>query len=505
MITQLWIDLFCGAGGTSTGLAKAQHQGQPFAQVIACVNHDANAIASHLANHPETTHYTEDIRILDLTDMVIKLGKAKTEHPEAEVCLWASLECTNFSNAKGGKPRDADSRTLAEHLYRYITELQPDRIYIENVAEFMAWGPLNEAGKPLSRKAGTDYQRWIATINAMGYTFEHQILNSADFGAYTSRKRFFGQFAKEGLAIHWPKPTHAKRKASGSLFLDGLAAHKPVREVLDTQDLGQSIFGRKKDLADKTLERILAGLRKFATSERAFLCSYYTHNKGLPRVHSSQLPAPTITTANRHAVIMPQFRISHYGNGSNVASLNEPAGTVTTVPKQGLLSAIPRQWLMQYNGSGLNISRINKPAGTVTTVERHALLSARFIFNSGWFGHSSSIAEPCPTVVARQDKAPLRLCTSKPGESLLVIEPTDSPAMAAIKAYCNANNIGDVCLRMLSIKELKRIQGFDDDYVLVGTQKDQCKFIGNSVHTIMSQVLAEANHVGSIKVRLAVA
>lgn len=60
----LYIDLFCGAGGTSTGVENARHDGRQCAKVIGCVNHDANAIASHAANHPDALHFTEDIRTL---------------------------------------------------------------------------------------------------------------------------------------------------------------------------------------------------------------------------------------------------------------------------------------------------------------------------------------------------------------------------------------------------------------------------------------------------------
>ena len=138
----LYIDLFCGAGGTSTGVERAQINGRKCAKVIACVNHDANAILSHAANHPHTRHFTEDIRTLDLGPMKVHVARERMKHPGAKLVLWASLECTNHSRAKGGMSRDADSRTLADHLFRYIEELRPDYIQIENVVEFMEWGPL---------------------------------------------------------------------------------------------------------------------------------------------------------------------------------------------------------------------------------------------------------------------------------------------------------------------------------------------------------------------------
>ena len=132
----LYIDLFCGAGGTSTGVENARLNGEKCAKVIACVNHDAHAIASHAANHPDALHFTEDIRTLELGPLADHVAKMRGQYPDALLVLWASLECTNFSKAKGGLPRDADSRTLAEHLFRYIEALNPDYIQIENVEEF---------------------------------------------------------------------------------------------------------------------------------------------------------------------------------------------------------------------------------------------------------------------------------------------------------------------------------------------------------------------------------
>ena len=151
-IRLLYIDLFCGAGGTSTGVEKANYKERKCAKVIACVNHDANAIASHAANHPEAQHYTEDMRTLDLRPLAEHTAEMRRMYPMSKVVLWASLECTNFSRAKGGQPRDADSRTLAEHLFRYIEALTPDYIQIENVEEFMSWATWT---KTENRLAGT--------------------------------------------------------------------------------------------------------------------------------------------------------------------------------------------------------------------------------------------------------------------------------------------------------------------------------------------------------------
>lgn len=148
MIQLHYIDLFCGAGGTTTGVEQAHIDGVKCADVIACVNHDPHAIASHLSNHPNAKHFTEDIRTLDVTPIVALCDDVRRHHPKDLIVLWASLECTNFSKAKGGQARDADSRTLAEHLFRYIEAIRPDYIQIENVEEFMCCVSRMQTGQP---------------------------------------------------------------------------------------------------------------------------------------------------------------------------------------------------------------------------------------------------------------------------------------------------------------------------------------------------------------------
>lgn len=268
-----YIDLFSGAGGTTTGIHLT---GNNDIEVVACVNHDANAIESHKANHPNCLHLVEDVRDMKVVETLkVLVDKLRRKHPDCIINLWASLECTNYSKAKGGLPRDADSRTLAHALYDYIEILAPDYVMIENVREFMSWGPLDDNGRPVSKLNGRDYIRWIKEVCNYGYTYDWKLLNSADFGAYTSRERYFGQFAKKGMPISWPEPTHAKKVVKGGLFENQLKPWKPIKDVLDLQDEGQSIFTRKKPLVEATLKRIYAGLIKFvAGGEKEMLNSY---------------------------------------------------------------------------------------------------------------------------------------------------------------------------------------------------------------------------------------
>lgn len=538
----LYIDLFCGAGGTSTGVENARYNGRQCAKVIGCVNHDANAIASHAANHPDAMHFTEDIRTLELSPLIAHIAKMRKLYPDAFVVLWASLECTNFSKAKGGQPRDADSRTLAEHLFRYIEAINPDYIQIENVEEFMSWGDLDENGKPISKDAGRLYQQWVANVCGYGYRFVHRILNSADYGAYTSRRRFFGIFSKGSLPIVFPEPTHSKEGAAG--LFGRLHRWKPVREVLDFSDEGESIFGRKKPLVDATLERIYAGLIKFvAGGKEAFMVKWNSMSRtGKYHAPGIDEPCPTVATQSRLGVAQVSFLSKYYGGspeGKSV-SVEEPAGAITTRDHHSFITAYygnghnhsidePAPTLttkdrlafvdMQYgNGTPCDIET---PAPTVTTNPKHQLVTCKpWIMNTSFKNTGSSIDEPaqtvtanrkwhylmnpqfqsaggsvnspCFTLIARMDKMPPYLIQTEQGEMAIVIEPDDSPAMVKIKQFMALYGIIDIKMRMLRIPELKRIMGFPSDYVLVGTQADQKKFIGNAVEVNMARVLCEA-------------
>lgn len=543
----LYIDLFCGAGGTSTGVNSARIDDEECAKVIACVNHDANAIASHAANHPEALHFTEDIRTLDLLPLMSHVREQRLLNPFALIVLWASLECTNFSKAKGGQPRDADSRTLAEHLFRYIEDINPDYIQIENVEEFMSWGDVDEKGKPVSRDKGKCYLRWINKVKRYGYDYEYRILNAANYGAYTSRKRFFGIFAKKGLPIAFPEATHCKNPDK-NLF-DQLKKWKPVKDCLDLTNEGVSIFDRKKPLAEKTLERIYAGLIKFvAGGKDAFLLKYNSMSRagkyiapgleepfptvacqnrlGIAKVQfmskqfgghpesknqsienpagtitcidhhafitafysngqntSVETPSPTLMTKDKFGLVKYRFLDMQYGNGSPT-SLETATGTLMTNPKQKLVT-VKRPWVMDTSFGNVG-SSIEEPSKVITASRKwHYLMNPQFASTGG------SIEDPCFTLIAKMDKRPPYLVSLESGQTVIVIYETDSPMTVKIKEFMAIYCIIDITMRMLSIEELKKIQGFPEDYVLIGNQAEQKKFIGNAVEVTIARVLCE--------------
>lgn len=615
------IDFFCGFGGTTYGYSKARLFEMAVALVVACVNHDWKAIKSHWRNHRHVQHFNEDITTLygkviegflfkspEFLRLIRLVDLYRAFYPDAKIVLWASLECTNFSNAKGGLPRDADSRTLADHLDRYIRVLEPDYVQIENVVEFMSWGPMKSKiikdkdgfescpmqwkkvktkkekkfvlrqfrqMYPESKKNGQDWLRWRKNICSLGYRDEWKKLNSANYGAYTSRNRLFGIFAKGNLPIIWPEPTHEKdtekeaaisnphkpRRKQKVKALELFESHKllkwmPVKEALDFQDEGESIFTRKKPLVDATLERIYAGLVKFvAKGDTSFLSKYYTGNPTGMNA-STAGPSGTITTKDHHALIQPDFLLKYNSrrkDGSYVPpSINEPSPVITTQNRLGLVKP---EFLMHYYSRGGETSSIGAPCPTVTAMDGKALIQSEyfierqfgkggtrsikapagavmpndkhrlviaspltipsapvtgispatiqpagmpgfppqhFLVNPSWGGNPGSIEEPCCVIIARQDKAPLYFVRVEHGPVSIAVFEDDNPVTIRIKQFMAAYGLVDIKMRMLRVRELLKIQGFPEDYMMVGTQADQKKFIGNSVVPHVVKAWAEA-------------
>lgn len=439
----IWGDLFAGGGGATTGAFAV-----PGVKVIWALNHNAAAIATHQVNHPETVHYQSDITVQD-------------EHELAPVDgIWMSSECTNHSVAKGGKLLDLGSRSLPEELCRYAAHCKPSIIIVENVKEFLNWGPLNDDGRPIKKREGEFYWNWVKSLAAIGYVnHDYRLLNSADFGAYTSRVRYFGIFTKIGLPICWPDNTHSK---NGDIFT---AKWRACRDKLDLANYGQSIF--EKNLCENTLRRISAGIKKFGGIP--FIMKY---NGGIDQnVTSVDEPIHTITGSNRHVVV--QFLAKYYGSGDNVQSIDEPIHTIPTKDRFTLIT----QFLTKHYNSGNNpesqLQDINRPIGTITTNNKFGLVT-QFIsksYNSNGRPelNNQSIEEPISTL-------------------------TTSAKHALVTALEY-----DIFFRFITIQEAKVLQGFPEDYILQGSKADQLKQIGNAVVPVMSKVLIEANIKSKMK------
>ena len=398
------------------------------------INHDPQAIRMHKVNHPDTLHLTEDIFKVDLQRYV------KGRHV---ALMWASPDCTSHSKAKGGQPRKSGLRILPWAVYKHAKEILPDVIIMENVEEIQQWGPLDENGHPIKERLGEDYKKFISAMKGLGYIFDSRELVAADYGAPTTRKRWYAIFRRDGKDIVWPEQTHLKGSEP---------KWKQCGEYIDWSDLGKSIFDRPKPLADATQKRIANGIRKYILESEpyvvrdkraaAFIIQYHGEQKaGDARGQLLSEPIKTIDTSNRYGLVtafITKFYKSGIGQGCD-----EPLHTITTSPGHfGLVSA----FLIKYYGSGGSCQTIDRPLDTITTKDRFGLVN----------------------VILDID-----------GEQYI---------------------IKDIFLRMLKPEELKRMQGFPDDYIIDRDIdwkpypiKEQVARIGNSVVPVMAETLVRAN------------
>lgn len=376
----------------------------------------------------------------------------------------------------------------------------------------------------MSRDKGKDYLKWVNNIKKRGLNFDYRLLNAADFGAYTSRERFFGQFARKGMPINWPEATHSKKvNANPGLFEKPRTKWKAVRDVLQLDIEGESIFNRKKPLVEKTLERILAGLEKFSGDN--FIAQ---RNTGAPNSKIVDLnnPARTLTKTGGNQEIVKTVFLKKYFSGrpaGKVTSCDSPAGTITTVGGQAIVTAshlntyygksglhsvdsvcptlttkdrvaiVNSHFMDQQYGNSTPAS-IEVPAGTLTNVPKLALVNVQqWLLNPQFSSKGSSIEDPCFTLIARMDKKPPYIVSTETGAGHIIIYEDDNPVMVKIKTFMAENGIIDIKMRMLLVDEMLLIQGFPKNYKLGGTQTDQKKFIGNSVVPLVAQKLVEAN------------
>ena len=312
MIRELIVDNFAGGGGASTGIEMAIGR-----SVDIAINHDPDAIAMHKVNHPRTKHYCENVWEVDPIE-------ACNGHPVG--LAWFSPDCKHFSRAKGGKPVDKNIRGLAWVAIKWAYLVQPRVIMLENVPEFQTWGPLGDDNKPLKDRVGETFKGFLAALsrglpkehpaftemcealeisetskiaesiskNGLGYKVEYKMLKSCDFGAPTTRTRFYLIARRDGEAIVWPKPTHAPRNSNevrrGEKF-----PYRTAAECIDWTIPAKSIFERDKPLVENTLRRIARGIQKFVIENenpKPFIIpiGYGERKAQKPRVNSIEEP-----------------------------------------------------------------------------------------------------------------------------------------------------------------------------------------------------------------------
>jgi DNA (cytosine-5)-methyltransferase 1 len=296
-------DLFCGAGGSSAGARRALAS-LGFQMNLVAVNHWNVAIETHSRNHPEARHYCQDVNTVKPIEVV----------PEGKLdLLMASPTCPYQSRARGGKPISDQGRMDPWAIVHWCTELRVRRLLVENVPEFVDWGPLDlRTGRPIKRRRGEYFRAWTAALQGAGFKLDWRVLNAADFGDATTRERFFLMARSDGKRVHWPDPTHSR---SGEADLLGHGRHKwrAAREIIDWSIVGKSIFDRKRPLSSKTLARIYTGAVKFRWPE-PFLVILRRHMIA----QSIDEPLPTICAGGTHIGLAEPFLLNRHGDNGAV-------------------------------------------------------------------------------------------------------------------------------------------------------------------------------------------
>lgn len=479
-------DLFCGAGGTSAGLYRAADK-LGLSVSLTAVNHWKTAIATHSANHREALHLCETLDGVDPRKVI----KGRRLH-----LLVASPECMHHSNARGGRPMSDQSRASAWHVVRWAEALRVDNILVENVREFLSWGPLGADGRPLFSRRGETFQAWVNALRSLNYRVEYRILNAADYGDPTTRERLFVIARRGNKAIKWPEPTHSRepRKVGRRRLKPWKSAQD---HVIDWSDPGTSIFNRKKPLARKTMLRIAAGMRKFSGLELGpFLVKLYGTNDASSIHH----PVPTITGGGGHIAIARPFLIPQQSGGAP-RSVRQPMPTVSSKGAIAKVSPFLVAHFGERKGQNPRVHSVKSPVPTVTQRGAGDLVQPFIIpvTHGGGLKRAHRIDSPLPTITgacrgelavvsafmvqyngkatARSVNEPIGSLTGKERYALLVV-------------LKNGMEIPiDICFRMLKPRELARAQSFPDSYVFSGKNKDVVKQIGNAVPLGISEAL----------------
>lgn len=441
-------DLFCGAGGTSTGaIQAAESLGQRVR--LTAVNHWPVAVETHTANHPGARHLCASLDALNPRDLF--------REGELDI-LWASPECTHHSVARGGKPINDQSRATAWCVTRWAEALRPGRIYVENVPEFRTWGPCGANGRPLASRKGEVFRAWVRSLEAVGYRVEHRILVAADYGDPTTRRRLFVQAVRGRGRIVWPDATHASGESS-DLF--GRTPWRGAREIIDWDLPSQSAYERKRPLSDKTWARIYEGLRKFGL--HPWLQN--TAHDGKRRPLSVDEPLPTVA-GNRGDVALCEPFVIAMEHGGHVRSVRDPLNTITTA-RGGAHGVVEPCLLPQQSGGALR--PVSEPAPTISTDGAVALVEP-FLVKYYGTARAQSIDEPLDTITTKDRHALVRPLVRLEGKTYQL----------------------DIRFRMLQPHELAAAQGFPRDYRFSGTKTDQVKQIGNAVPCGLARALVRA-------------
>ena len=472
-------DAFCGCGGATTGFEqKAEELGLD--HVSLAVNHWDIAINTMTANHPKVKAVRADMMTLLPSEV---LGGQLD-------FFWASPSCTHHSRAKGGRPRENQLRSQPELLYPWIDYGRPKFIVIENVPEFVEWGPLNAKNMPIKKMKGKFFIHFIEGIKLRGYDVDWQVVCCADYGDATTRKRLFIKAVRHGCGkIEWPQPTHAESQKP-DLFGTKLKKWRAIRECLDFDDIGKSVFNRPKPLAEKTMRRIADGMRKYCGIDlQPFLVKLYRTGKS----NSIDKPISTITAGGEHYALCQPFLVKS-NNNQTVESVDGPVSTIVAGTVHHALCTP-----FVVNNFNNNVARsVDRPVHSLTT-GNHAMLCQPMVLGQQGGAECRPIDCPAPTIAT---SGAIRLITpfvvdnANGGTIRGAEEPMNTVTVKdqhmGVFPMLEDGRIIDIYIRMLKPSELAAAHSFPADYVLTGNRGQQIKQIGNSVPVRTAAAMCES-------------
>lgn len=507
LFDEIIVDNFAGGGGASTGIELAA--GRP---VTIAINHDPDAILMHKTNHPYTAHYQASVWDID----------------PREVCrgrpvglAWFSPDCKHFSKAKGGKPVDKNIRGLAWIVLRWAGTVAPRVIMLENVEEFQTWGPVRR-GHPIKSKAGQTFRRFVDQLKGLGYAVEWRELVAADYGAPTTRKRFFLIARRDGRPIVWPEPTHAPAD-SPEVKAGKKLPWRSAAEIIDWRLPCPSIFDTRKEIREKyglsaqrplrpnTMRRIMRGVDKFSIKASEPFLVVVNHAGGF-RGQDVHEPLQTITAKHGYGVATPVMIQYHTEQSEKVRGqgVTEPIMTIDASNRYGLAAAS----LVKYYGNDQHGQKISAPLHTVTAKDREGLTIAHMVKMKGT-NLGGSMLEPVQTITAGGGHFGVVTTTVVKAESDADLQHWPE-IRELLNTYCGYDLgsedvilfqidgtsyfMADIGLRMLTPRELYSANGFPPDYIIDRDYKGnsygkskQVARCGNAVPPPFAAALVRAN------------
>lgn len=537
---ELIVDNFAGGGGASTGIELATGY-----SVDIAINHDPEAIKMHKANHPNTKHYCENVWAVDPV-------KACNWHPVG--LAWFSPDCKHFSKAKGGKPKDKNIRGLAWVACRWAGLVRPRVIMLENVEEFKTWGPLNRGHHPIKAKQGKTFEKFVQQLTDLGYEVQFKELVAADYGAPTMRKRFFMIARCDGKPIVWPEPTHGpadSEAVKAGLLKPYVGAYtqidfsRPCPSIFDTSEEIKEKYGIRavRPLAQKTMDRIARGLKKFVLDNPEPFIIQCNHG-GERRPNDIREPMPTITGKHGYGIVEPYMvQIGQTGfTKDRSKDVREPLTTIVSKNEHCLISPTLIQYHSETSKDGVRGQTIEDPIMTVDSSNRYGLVTSFLhkYYDGGYKGAGETVENPLPTVTAwdhnsvvtanliqmnnhcdgKDIRQPLPTITAGDGhfgevraflikyygdatgqdieKPLDTVTTKDRFGLVTIEGV--DYQIVDIGLRMLEPRELYGCQGFPDDYIIdhdytgkTYPRSEQVRRCGNAVCPPIPAALVRAN------------